>query len=284
MCNTNVASPGILTTASTEHAVDRYLDLMKRCLSGLIAGPQLFEVTSESAIKRFLASMFLYRKGMLVACRERFDPKLRDDGRDIPVAAETAMGLKRLTNLELCVRNVVRDGIPGDLIETGVWRGGAVILMRAVLKAYGITDRNVYVADSFQGLPKPSQKYHWEKRTDPPNLFVIDPDTVRQNFAKYDLLDGQVHFLVGWFKDTLPNAPFNRLAVMRLDGVLYESTIDALNSLYHKLSTGGYCIVDDYNSSEGCRKAVDEFRDLHGIKDPLVAIDWTGVYWRKTAG
>ena len=89
-----------------------------------------------------------------------------------------------------------------------------------------------------------------------------------------------MRFLVGWFKDTLPRAPIEQLAVVRLDGDLYESTMDAIEVLYPKLSVGGYLIVDDM-SWEGCAKAVHEFRQQHGIREPMVPIDWTGEYWIK---
>jgi O-methyltransferase len=94
------------------------------------------------------------------------------------------------------------------------------------------------------------------------------------------LLDDQVCFLKGWFKDTLPSAPIEKLAVMRLDGDMYGSTMDAFANLYHKLSPGGFCIIDDY-AIEGCRNAVNDFREQHNVQEPLQVIDWTGRYWRK---
>jgi hypothetical protein len=100
------------------------------------------------------------------------------------------------------------------------------------------------------------------------------------------LLDEQVHFLKGWFKDTLPGAPLQRLAVMRLDGDYYESTRDALRNLYHRLSPGGYAIIDDYGEDTWtyCRKAVDEFRAEQNIHDPLVRVDSKCYYWQRSAG
>jgi O-methyltransferase len=66
-----------------------------------------------------------------------------------------------------------------------------------------------------------------------------------------------------------------------VDGDLYESTMDALTALYPRLSPGGFCIVDDYGALEACRRAVHDFRASHGIGDPIVPIDWTGVFWRR---
>jgi hypothetical protein len=104
---------------------------------------------------------------------------------------------------------------------------------------------------------------------------------VQDLFARYDLLDDQVRFLPGWFKDTLPRAPIERLALLRIDGDLYESTWDALSMLYPRLCVGGFVIVDDYYCIPACRQAVDEYRQRAGITTPLEAVDWTGVFWQK---
>ena len=103
---------------------------------------------------------------------------------------------------------------------------------------------------------------------------------MRRNFERYGLLDDQVRFLEGWFRDTLPRAPIEKLAVMRLDGDLYESTMDGLTNLYDRLSPGGYVIVDDY-SIPACRLAVEDFRRARGLTEEIVQIDWTGVFWRR---
>ena len=182
------------------------------------------------------------------------------------------------------VENAIPEGVPGDLIETGVWRGGACILMRAVLEAYEDRTRRVFVADSFEGLPVPNADAYPPTRatdTTPSRSSSVSLDEVKANFAKYGLLDDRVVFLKGWFKDTLPRAPIERLAVLRLDGDMYESTMDALTALYDKVSAGGFVIIDDYGCIEACRKAVHDFRDAHGISEPILDIDGWGVYWRK---
>jgi O-methyltransferase len=88
--------------------------------------------------------------------------------------------------------------------------------------------------------------------------------------------------LEGFFADTLPNAPIARLAIMRLDGDMYSSTWDALTSLYEKLSPGGFVIIDDYNALASCRQAVTDFRNVYGIDDELLPIDWSGAFWRRS--
>jgi len=208
----------------------------------------------------------------------------RSDGRDWPVNAHTMLGKKRLTHLRKCVETVLNDGVEGDFIETGVWKGGSCVLMRGILKAAGDTQRTVWVADSFQGLPKPAVEAHPLDEGDSLHIhqdLVIPLEQVKSTFRSYDLLDGQVSFLPGWFCDTLPKAPIEKLAILRLDGDMYESTIDALNALYHKLQPGGICIIDDYGCIPACRAAVHDFRRQHGISDPIHVIDWTGAFWRK---
>jgi O-methyltransferase len=213
-----------------------------------------------------------------------FDGEKRAEGADWPTEAETMAGSKRLNNVQYCVTEVLRQNIPGDLIETGVWRGGTCILMRAILKAYGDSTRRVWVADSFEGLPKPDGRYeqdnsdrHWEAK----DVLGIPLAQVQANFARYGLLDEQVQFLSGWFKDSLPTAPIQELSILRLDGDMYSSTMDALQSLYPKLCGGGYAIIDDYGAVPGCRQAVEDYRRQHDITEPVEAIDWTGVFWRK---
>ncbi len=92
---------------------------------------------------------------------------------------------------------------------------------------------------------------------------------------------GRQPALWGWFRDTLPAAPIERLAVLRLDGDLYQSTLESLTHLYPKLSQGGYVIVDDYGAVPACRKAVEDYRSKQGIREEIVAIDWTGVFWQR---
>lgn len=233
-----------------------YLDLMMKCLMGLI-----YVDIKEISARRL-------------------------EGKDWPRVGHTMIGLKRLENIQHCVESVITDDIPGDLIETGVWRGGATIFMRSILKIYGVKDRCVWAADSFRGLPAPNiAKYPDDEGL---NLFeykelAVSLESVKANFATYGLLDEQVKFLPGWFRDTLPAAPIEKLAVIRLDGDLYESTMDALVSLYTKLSVGGYLIVDDYGVIPACREAVHDFRDTNGIMEEIIPIDHAGVYWRKVS-
>jgi O-methyltransferase len=158
--------------------------------------------------------------------------------------------------------------------------------MRGVLRALGDPSRSVWACDSFAGLPPPDAGRYPKDAGDPHHTFshlAVSTEQVRANFARYGLLDEQVKLLPGWFRDTLPSAPIERIAVLRLDGDMYESTTVALESLYPRLSPGGYLIVDDYGAVPGCRAAVEDYRREHGVDEAVHAIDWTGVYWRRSA-
>jgi O-methyltransferase len=193
------------------------------------------------------------------------------------------IGVERLSHIQTCLEDVLARGVPGDVIEAGAWRGGATILMRAVLKAYGVSDRIVWVADSFEGLPAPDiARYPQDAGDDTQGQLVVTLEEVKTNFESYGLLDQQVIFLKGWFRDTLPGAPIHKLAVMRLDGDMYQSTMDALNALYPKLSLGGYVIVDDYFLVDQTRSAVDDYRQAHGITDAMMRVDAQAGYWQRS--
>jgi len=266
-----------------------YLDLLKKCLTryGFSERYEKYEPRRGSlqrALEAPVRLLLRLRRLELVRAKS-YNPHEREEGRDWPLEAETMIGLRRLDNLQSCITDLLQRKVPGDFIETGVWRGGASIFMRAMLRVYGDTTRTVWVADSFQGLPPPDPERYPADRGNRLWTVVqlaIPLDEVKANFAKYNLLDDQVRFLVGWFRDTLPRIAADRFALLRLDGDLYESTIDALRHLYPKLSIGGYVIIDDYGAVSACKAAVEDFRSEHNITDKLEPIDWTGVFWQRS--
>jgi O-methyltransferase len=210
-----------------------------------------------------------------------FDEKHRSVGGDWPSVAHSMVGLARLRNLAELMEQTFKRNIPGDYIETGVWRGGCCILMKGMLKERGL-DRKVYVADSFQGLPPPrvpqdkGDTHHLHNK-----MLAVSEAQVRKNFDVYGLLDDSVVFVKGLFQDTLKKLPNEQFALIRLDGDMYDSTISALDALYPKLSPGGYCIIDDYCLSS-CREAVSDYRNKHRIADPIHQVDHSGVWWQKS--
>ena len=204
------------------------------------------------------------------------DLRLRAAGMDWPRQGLTMVGLNRLDDLQARVESVVRDGVDGDLIEAGAWRGGASILMRATLDTLDALDRELWVADSFQGFPEPDR----QKGLSAADYLAVSLEEVKSNFARFGLEHG-VTFVPGFFEDTMSELAGRRWAVVRLDGDTYEATWLTLHSLYPSLSVGGHLIVDDYGALEECRRAVDEFRARYGIEEPLERVDWTCVGWRR---
>jgi len=202
----------------------------------------------------------------------------RTIGRDWPLFAYTMVGIKRLDNVQMAIETVARENIPGDFIETGVWRGGTSIFARACLKAHGL-DRTVWLADSFEGLP-PSEDPKDTIELSDTDYFAVPLKVVQEGFRRFGLLDERVKFIEGWFSDTLHKAPIERLAILRLDGDMYTSTMDALSALYSKVSPGGFVIIDDYHTWEPCRRAVLEFLSAQNLDPEIHDIDLDSVYWR----
>jgi O-methyltransferase len=261
-----------------------YLDLIRRYLTRY-GEDELAPVRAADhpLIRRTLD--VLATRGFKLVRVLPFDERKRNLGLDCPAAAETMIGMQRLTSLQRCVETVLAEDVPGDLVECGVWRGGACILMRAVLAAYGDQKRCVWVADSFAGVPKPDKENYAADENLRLDLIAdvlgVSEDAVKANFKRYGLLDGRVRFLAGWFKDTLQGSPIDSIALLRLDGDLYESTIQALDALYPRLSIGGFCVIDDYHAIGACRQAVTDYRKANEISAEVIEIDGTGVFWRN---
>lgn len=266
-----------------------YIELLKRVLTRYgFSDEEWRELHLTRAPYSVLQPILgVMKKGGIVVGRSvKYDKRRRASGLDWPVHAETMVGLRRLDNLHECIKAIIRDEVPGDLVETGVWRGGASIFMKGVLTAYGET-RDLWLADSFEGVPPPDEVHFPQDkgwRFDKASSYLgVSEAQVRDNFKRYDLLDEHVKFVKGWFRDTLDSLPAKQISLLRLDGDLYESTIQALDPLYPKLSVGGFCIIDDYGAVKGCEEAVHDYRTKHGISDPIVDIDGSGVFWRKSA-
>jgi len=243
-----------------------YLDLLKLCVCDL-AGTG---TTSVGAMP-----------GGEVMSRELYgqDRKLRVAGMDWPLHGLTMVGLTRLDDLQRCVEELVADGVEGDLVEAGAWRGGAAILMRATLDTLG-EGRTVWVADSFRGFPEDGAPDDGSIDLRAFDYLAVPEQEVRASFRRLGYERG-VRFVPGFFRETLGTLAAERWAMVRIDADSYDATGEALRCLYPRLEVGGYLIVDDYGSFEGCRRAVDEFRDRHGIAEPIEKVDTTCVRWRR---
>jgi O-methyltransferase len=257
---------------------ERYLDLLEGAITHSLYDPPDTGEPPEFARDAFKRA--LLESGEEASIRPQ---RARAEGRDWPQYAPTMVGRERLANVRRCVETVLADRVPGDVIEAGCWRGGVGILMRGILQAYGASERSVWLADSFRGVPAPSTDAYPADAGDlnyTAEQLAVSLEDVRANFRRFGLLDGKVRFLEGWFKDTLPEVRDRRWAVVRLDGDLYESTMDGLTNLYPRLAVGGYLIVDDFGFPN-CRAAVEDYRRAEGITEPIERVDWTGVYWRR---
>lgn len=251
-----------------------YLDLLKRSLTGMLTrdpATAVFGIDDDGFLRP------------VEGAEGSYDEAVRREGLDWPATAPTMVGLRRLDHLQESVETLLREGVEGDFLEAGVWRGGCGIFLRALLALHGDGERRIWLADAFGSPPYRSEGNEWDSPRDIGWMANLSQgvDEVRRHFRDYGLLDDRVLFLRGWFRDTLPRAPVRRLALLRLDGDLYESTRDALVHLYPRLSPGGYVVVDDYQALRACRQAVTDYRQEHGIRAPITPIDQVAVFWRR---
>lgn len=252
---------------------NRTIEVLKRLLNDT--------VYEEDARNRFFDGTITEQDIDTILSTGVYDAHVKD-GYTQPPRAETMIGIPRLSNFQWCIEDVIKNKIEGDIIETGVWRGGACILASGVLELM-CSDKKIYVADSFEGLPKPDAKYRADRK-DPHHKLThlkVSLEEVKNNFKRYHLLTDRVQFIKGFFKDSLTNVPFKKLAVLRMDGDMYSSTWETLTALYDKLSIGGYIIVDDYSALPACKLAVDDFRIERNITEEIMRVDWSAVFWKK---
>ena len=206
---------------------------------------------------------------------------------------DTMTGVARLVALVDAVRYCVRAGVEGDFAECGVWRGGSVIAMVETLQALGVTDRDIHLYDTFEGMTEPTEHdvstfappaiSEWRDavaRSERPwpGLFgetAFSEEQVRQAVLATGYPEHRFHFVRGRVEDTLPLHAPERIALLRLDTDWYESTRVELEILYPRLVDGGVLIIDDYGHWDGCRLAVDEyFATRPAIL--MTRIDYTG--------
>ena len=271
--------------ASSPESAQRYLDLMKRALTRT-GFPDFVELRSRSWKRWIIGPVQAALRSRGYSLVERHPYGIDSLLANPASPRETILPIHRLDTIQECIETILVDDVPGDLLEVGAWRGGGSIFLRAVLAAYGVSDRRVWVADSFAGFPEDGDREPADRGIDfsgglGGEFFTVDVGKVRANFARYGLLDEQVEFLEGWFHETLPAAPVETISFLMLDGDMYGSTSDALKSLYPKVPVGGFVVVDDYGWHDNCRRAVDEFRAAAEIHEPIVPVDNQMVLWRR---
>lgn len=250
-----------------ERARSAYLELLKNYVTGIVYGQEERSVSATKTIHP-----------------RPLDLNLRKEGRDFTYLGVTMTGFLRLDNVRQLLQDVSENQIIGDYIETGVWRGGSSIFARGVIRALNQGHRKSYVCDSFKGLPPGDRDLDkGDKNWNNWPYLEVSAEVVAGNFNSAGLLDSQVIFAKGFFNDTMPvlSPKIEALAIMRLDGDMYESTVDVLYHLYEKLSIGGYVIMDDWNGFPSRIACLDFFK-AHDISPEIVPIDSLSIYWKKT--
>jgi cephalosporin hydroxylase len=190
------------------------------------------------------------------------------------VLAYAGLGRIRLDHLGSSLEVIREEAVEGDLVDSGTGRGGVAIFMRGFLEAYEMPGPRVWVADRFDGRGPAG--------ADGGSRFPSDLNTVREAFARFDLLDDRVVFLQGPPSRTLADASIGEVALLRVDSRDPEEVRAVLGALYDRVTPGGFVVVDDYGAAE-CQAAVDGFRSERGVVEPLKRIDWSGAVWRKAA-
>lgn len=262
-------TPELKEKTTEEHATYMYLEMIKSFVSAVVFNEA--ENSVLPALRRTPATT-------------KLDLSLRNKGNDWTYAGDTMIGSKRIDNILQLLTDVIRNDIKGDYIETGVWRGGASVFAKAALSALEPDSTRVsYVCDSFLGLPPGERQLdRGDKGWDNSVYLKIPSNVVANNFIKYGLLDPNVVFAKGFFNETMPplSKHIQTLSIMRLDGDMYESTVDVLYHLYDKISVGGYVIIDDWVRCPA-RRACEDFFKVHEINPEIVKIDNLSAYWKK---
>lgn len=198
--------------------------------------------------------------------------------------AHTMVRNLNLVNLYRMVRYINRSGLPGAIVECGVWNGGSSAMMAAACRDTG-AQRDFWLFDSFEGLPPPTEKDSAIERA---NYFkgwnkgsIV---SVERIFDRLGLPLGRVHFVKGWFEQTIPAATVQEIALLHIDADWYESVTLVLSTLYDRVVPGGYVVFDDYNFWEGCTRAAHDFLDSRGIpRAALHRVGGMGAYFQKPA-
>lgn len=260
---------------------EAYLDLLCGTITREITPDRLLELQPYEATWRRrvvdVVQQLLARRGLVMA-------RTASRSAVVPWAtsAETMLGIDRINDLRECIETVLLERVEGDLFEAGVWRGGGVILMRAMLEAYCDEERIVWAADSFRGPPPPSAKQDIGFDFHRQPSFRASLKSVRENVRRYGLSEDRIRYVEGWLEDTLSTLDVQKIGVLQIGVDLNTATTTALRALYPSVSSGGFVLVDGYRSEELVRSAVDAFRVEHGIREPLTNDLLDRARWRRS--
>lgn len=219
----------------------------------------------------------LYRDKYLELMAEVVSTEVYTDDKSM-----TMITKDRLSNVRELIELIIKNHVKGDVVECGTWRGGAMAFARSVLDAFNEANRIVYLFDTFTGFPcLPKSKYEYERTwCKNQDMNSNSLEKVKNSFIKLKLLDG-VRFYQGFFRDTIKENLFNRIALLRLDADSFENTMFLLEKLYIIVENNGYIIIDDYSYWKSCRDAVTIFRNKNNISSQIITLPSGAVYWKK---
>ncbi|MFM2192729.1 MAG: hypothetical protein RLZZ118_1686 [Bacteroidota bacterium] len=202
----------------------------------------------------------------------------------------TMTSMERLFSLYNSTNYIIKNNIPGDFVECGVWKGGSSMMIALVLNKNKIFDRKIYMYDTYEGMSEPdendldisgqsakSQLINSSKENQKSVWCFSSLDEVKRNVTLTNFPMELFQFVVGKVEDTIPDTiPIGEISLLRLDTDWYASTKQELIHLYPKLVKKGVLIIDNYGHWQGCRKAVDEYFKSENINLLLNVIDYTG--------
>ena len=261
------------------------------------------------AVKRPLKQSFVLHSAYKLVRDFRQIPRARVTEVDalsaiVRVLPKTMLPMSRLLDLYEIVKRLNQEGVKGNLVECGVWNGGAVGLMAIANRRHPGPARQLHLYDSFEGLPKPTEfdtdvysGYLEERKKLPGAAHEMEGRTaigacrgtseleVEQFLTnRLGVNRDELVFHVGWFQDTVPASreSIGDIALLRLDGDWYEFTKVCIENLFDNVVPGGFIVIDDYGTFEGCRKAIDEFFVGRQIRPNFIHSDADCVFFRKT--
>ncbi len=198
------------------------------------------------------------------------------------VRGHTAVFVPRLVALYKLSKRIDLLSVPGDIVECGVYIGGSAALLASVCCRDSRRPRQIWLFDSFEGLPQPTDK-DGEKARSCVWWCHGDLSKVREIFRKLRIPESRVHVVKGWFQDTFPSARIQNIALLHIDADWYASVKLCLEKFYESVQPGGFVVIDDYGHWEGCKRATDEFLNRRAINVELTKVDYTGRYFQKPA-
>ncbi len=193
---------------------------------------------------------------------------------------------ERVFALRQAVSYVVRAGIRGAIVECGVWRGGSMLAIAHTLIEMGVTDRDLYLFDTFESMPPPGTDdvdvwgtpaaSFYDAALAHPGYAYLPQEEIHDLLVATGYPDERLHFVKGLVEETIPDAAPETIALCRLDTDWYESTAHEMAHLYPRIVPGGVLIVDDYGHFMGAKRAVDEYLEKENLAVLLNRIDFTG--------